>query len=145
MKKPYRPFVLLILDGWGIAPKNEGNAIEIAYKPNYDRLWKKYPHTQLEASGKFVGLPNHDPGNSEAGHMNIGAGRTVVQDAVIINRSIADNTFFENLALLSVADHVKAHKSRLHIMGLVSDGNSPHSSLEHLYATVEFARKQNIQ
>jgi 2,3-bisphosphoglycerate-independent phosphoglycerate mutase len=144
MKKKYQPLVLLILDGWGLAPKSRGNAIELAKKPNFDKLWKKYPHTKLAASGKCAGLPNHDAGNSEAGHMNIGAGRTVLQDSVIINRAIEDGTFFDNIALQSAADHVKANKSRLHIMGLISDNGSPHSSLEHLLAVIKFCKLKKI-
>lgn len=144
MNKKYRPVVLLILDGWGIAPKWRGNAIELAKKPNFDKLWKKYPHTKLLASGKWVGLPNHDAGNSEAGHMNIGAGRTVLQDSMIINRAIEDGTFFDNVSLHAVVDHVKANKSRLHIMGLISADGSPHSNLDHLIALTDLCRREKL-
>jgi len=134
-----KPLVLLILDGWGIAPKNQGNAIELAKKPVFDYLWKNFPHAELKAHGKFVGLPDNQVGNSEAGHMNIGAGRVVVQDAVVISESIKRGRFFNNIALKKAMAHAKKRTSALHIMGLVSEGDSPHSSLEHLYALVEMA------
>ena len=145
MKKSYQPNVLLILDGWGIAPKGPGNAVEIAHKPHFDRVWKKYPHTQLCASESCVGLPDGQAGNSEAGHMNIGAGRVVYQDNVIINRAIADKSFFTNIAFESVLDHVKANHSRLHLMGMLSDGDSPHSSINHLIALVDWAKKKKVE
>ena len=92
--KKSSPLVLLILDGWGVAQKSPGNAIELAKKPNFDRLWKNYPHAKLKASGKDVGLPPNQVGNSEAGHMNIGAGRVVLQDAVYISPPINTRQFF---------------------------------------------------
>ncbi|HCC23765.1 TPA: 2,3-bisphosphoglycerate-independent phosphoglycerate mutase [Candidatus Falkowbacteria bacterium] len=140
-----KPIVLLILDGWGLAPKSKFNAVEQAKKPNFDKLWKKYPHTSLSASGDGVGLPARQPGNSEAGHMNIGAGRLVLQDTMIINRSIDDRTFFGNTAFLHAFDHIKANKSRLHLMGLVSVNGSPHSDLRHLFALIELANAQKQQ
>ena len=133
------PFVLLILDGWGIAPPNKGNAIELAKKPRFDLLWKKFPHTKLEAHGRHVGLIRHQVGNSEAGHMNIGAGRIVEQDATIISEDIQNGKFFKNVALHQVFSHCMDNNSDLHLLGMISDGESPHSSLDHLYALVDMA------
>ncbi len=145
MIKKYQPTILLVMDGFGLAPKGPGNAIELAKKPNFDSLWKKYPHAKLCASESCVGLPDGLAGNSEAGHMNIGAGRVVFQDNVIINRAIADGSFYQNISFKYVNDHIIANKSRLHLMGMVSDGDSPHSSLSHLVALVEWARQQKIE
>ncbi len=136
------PLILLILDGWGIAPKNKGNAIELAKKPNFDFLLKKYSHTSLFAHGRHVGLPENQVGNSEAGHLNIGAGRVVKQDSVIISKAIKDGTFYKNTAILELIKHVNKNKSDLHLMGLISLHNSPHMSLEHLYALTKMACKQ---
>lgn len=133
------PVVLLILDGWGIAPKNPGNAIELAHKPHFDALWKKYPHTKLQAHGRHVGLPRHQVGNSEAGHMNIGAGRVIEQDATIISEEIQNGKFFKNVALHEVFSHCQKNSSDLHLFGMIADGDSPHSSLDHLYALVDMA------
>ncbi|MEK7159812.1 MAG: 2,3-bisphosphoglycerate-independent phosphoglycerate mutase [Patescibacteria group bacterium] len=139
------PVVLLILDGWGIAPPNRGNAIELAKKPNFDRLWEKFPHTTLKAHGHFVGLPDEQVGNSEAGHINIGAGRCIEQDSTIISESISDGRFKKNLAFREVFEYVKKNKSGLHLLGLVSDGDSPHSSLDHLYELVNLAYNQGLR
>lgn len=140
-----RPIVLLILDGWGIAPASKGNAIEAARKPHFDKLWDKYPHTLLDASGKHVGLPADWVGNSEAGHANIGAGRIVKDDMVIISEDIVNGRFQKNLALNQTLDFVLKNKSRLHVMGMASDGQSPHSSLEHLYALVDLAAARGVK
>ena len=137
--------VLLILDGWGIAPKNRGNAIELARKPNFDKFWDRYPHTELKAHGEFVGLFKDEVGNSEAGHMSIGAGRLIKDDAVTISEDIASGKLFKNTALLQAIETVKKNKSRLHLMGLISDGSSPHAYLDHLYALVDFAYQNNIE
>lgn len=141
------PLLLLILDGWGIWDKTRGNAIAKAKTPIIDNLYKKYPNTLLQASSKQVGLPNNQPGNSEAGHMNIGAGRVVEQDSVIISRSINNGTFFKNPAFLQAARHVTDNKSDIHLMGLLSDGSSPHSDDDHLLSLISFfinRTKQNI-
>ncbi len=140
-----KPFVLLILDGWGFAPKNRGNAIELAKKPNFDYLWKKYPHAQLKAHGEFVGLPKRQVGNSEAGHMNIGAGKVIEQDSSVISAEIKNGRFFNNPALLKAIEHAKKSRSALHLLGLVSRGNSPHSSLDHLYALVDLAYTHEVK
>ncbi len=139
------PVVLLILDGWGLAPKSPANAIELAKKPNFDRLWKNYPHTQLQASGRFVGLPDHQFGNSEAGHMNIGAGRVVDQDAVYICKEISTGKFFKNLAFETAYNHIEKHHSNLHLMGMLSNGQSAHADPDHLLALLAWSRKKKIK
>jgi len=139
------PIVLLILDGWGIAPASKGNAIEAAKKPHFDKLWDKYPHTTLDASGKHVGLPVGWVGNSEAGHANIGAGRIVKDDMVTIFEDIANGRFQKNLALNQTIDFVLKNRSHLHVMGMASDGQSPHSSLEHLDAIVDLSAARGVK
>ncbi|MBN1326194.1 2,3-bisphosphoglycerate-independent phosphoglycerate mutase, partial [Candidatus Falkowbacteria bacterium] len=132
------PFVLVILDGWGIAKPSDSNAIYLAKKPTYDHLIKRYPNTTLLASGKNVGLPNGQDGNSEAGHMNIGAGRVAKQDAVIVNDMIKDGSFFKSRVLFQALNHAKKYKSNVHLMGLLSNGQSAHSEPRHLYALLKF-------
>lgn len=139
------PTILLILDGWGIYHPYNGNAISQAHTPNYDSFLKKYPNIQLQASGKFVGLPAHEDGNSEAGHLNIGAGRIVKQDTVTVSESIQDGTFFKNPAFLAAAKHVKKNKSDLHLMGLLTGWQSAHADPNHLIALLKFYRKHNIK
>ncbi|MFH0856585.1 MAG: 2,3-bisphosphoglycerate-independent phosphoglycerate mutase, partial [bacterium] len=136
-----RLLVLLILDGWGIAPPSKGNAITLAKTPTMDKLFKKYPHCKLSAYDGFVGLPEGQDGNSEAGHMNLGAGRIIEQDALIINRSIDDGTFFKNPALFDAIRHAENNKSNLHLMGLLSGCQSPHSSPKHFYALLKLIRE----
>ncbi len=135
------PVMLVILDGFGIAPKGPGNAVALANTPNFDKYWQKYPHSQLEASGKAVGLPAGQMGNSEVGHMNLGAGRIVMQSLSFIQDKIDNGEFFENEVLRAAYDNAK--DKALHIMGLVSDGGV-HSDLEHLLALLEFAKKENL-
>jgi 2,3-bisphosphoglycerate-independent phosphoglycerate mutase len=139
------PMILIILDGWGIAKPSKGNAIELAQTPVIDKLSKEYPYTELCASGECVGLPKGQVGNSEAGHMNIGAGRLVKQDVTVINESIADGTFFKNAAFLEAVRHVKKQKSRLHIMGMLSSGSSPHSDPAHIKALISLAKELAIK
>jgi len=141
----YMPIILVILDGWGIAKPNKGNAVNLAKTPFIDSLTKKYPHTELCASGKCVGLPADQPGNSEAGHMNIGAGRLVEQDMIRISRSINNGTFFKNAAFLEAIRHVKKGKGKLHLMGMLSDGMSPHSDPDHILALIILARNYGLQ
>ena len=141
----YKPVVLLILDGWGIAPKSRGNAIELAKKPNFDRLWNEYPHTKLKAHGQAVGVPKGWVGNSEAGHVNLGAGRKIEDDAVTISRDIRTGRFKKNYSLNQAMKFALENKSALHLMGLVSDGQSPHSSLDHLIALVDLAHSKGIE
>lgn len=138
-----KPVVLVIMDGFGIAPPSEGNAISRARKPNYDYFWNNYPHTELIASGESVGLPANEVGNTEVGHLTMGAGRVILQDLKRIDLSIERGTFFDNKAMLEAVNHVKSNSSNLHVMGLVSSGNV-HSSLEHLYAILQFCKKEEV-
>jgi 2,3-bisphosphoglycerate-independent phosphoglycerate mutase len=138
------PFVILVvLDGWGIAPPSPGNAIAMANKPNMDRFWSSFPHTQLIASGESVGLPRGEVGNTEVGHLNLGAGRIVYQDLERINLSIADGSLYENNVLLEAVNHASKNNSNLHIMGLVGAGGV-HSNIEHLFALINLVKKQNF-
>ncbi|HKY74016.1 MAG TPA: 2,3-bisphosphoglycerate-independent phosphoglycerate mutase [Patescibacteria group bacterium] len=135
-----KPVVLLILDGWGVGPKNAGNAIELSKKPNIDRIELLYPHGTLDASGVAVGLPKGEDGNTETGHLNIGAGRIVYQDLPRINMSIADGSFTQNSAFQHAFEHVKRNDSVLHLMGLLGSGGV-HSSVSHLYALLAAAKQ----
>lgn len=137
------PMVLLILDGWGIGPDYPGNAVIKARTPNMDRYWVEYPHTQLTASGEAVGLPDGVDGNSETGHMNIGAGGIVFQDLPRINASIADSSFMKNQAFVNAINHAKHHDSTLHLMGLLG-GGFVHSSLEHLFALLNTCKLHGL-
>lgn len=139
------PIILIILDGWGIANPNKGNAIGLSDTPIINGLSKKYPYTELCASGKCVGLPSGQPGNSEAGHMNIGAGRLVEQDVIRISRSINNGTFFKNAAFLEAIRHIKKKNGNLHLMGMISDGMSPHSDPDHILALLVLARNYGIK
>ncbi len=139
-----RPAVLLILDGWGIGPNYAGNAIARSQTPNMDRYWASFPHTQLSASGQAVGLPHGEDGNTETGHLNIGAGSIVYQDLPRINMAIADGSFNITPAFLNAFAHVKNNSSSLHIMGLVGAGGV-HSNIEHLYALLNLCKVQQVQ
>ncbi len=143
MNRP-RPAVLAILDGWGVAPPSDGNAIYHAETPNMDRFVHEYPAMSLYASGNEVGLSYGEMGNSEVGHLNIGAGRVYYQTFPRINKTIIDGTFFQNKAFLAAHEQVVSHKSSLHLIGLVSPGNV-HASQEHLYTLLEFAKKNKIK
>lgn len=138
-------FVLLtVMDGWGIAPPGPGNAISQAATPNMNRFWAMYPHSQLGASGESVGLPRGEVGNTETGHLNLGAGRIVYQDLQRINMSIADGSFFKNQILIGAIDHAVSFNSNLHYMGLVGAGGV-HSNIEHLYALLEMAKEHEFK
>lgn len=137
--------ILAILDGWGIGPKDDTNAIYLAKTPVFDYLTKKYPHIQLGATGIDVGLDNHQTSGSETGHMNIGAGRIVEQDSRKISESINTGTFFHNAAFLGAISHVKKNGSRLHLMGLLGNEDSPHMNPYHLEALLLLAKNHNIQ
>jgi 2,3-bisphosphoglycerate-independent phosphoglycerate mutase len=139
-----RPLLLMILDGYGISGTKEGNAIAAARKPNMDELFAAYPHSELESSGESVGLPDGQMGNSEVGHLNIGAGRIVYQDLTRISRSIREGDFFRNKEILEAICNVKNHNSSLHLMGLLSDGGV-HSHISHLYALLRLAKEQGIK
>jgi len=138
-----RPVVLIVLDGWGYRESTEGNAVRLARTPTWDRLWAKAPRTLLEASGRAVGLPTGQMGNSEVGHMNLGAGRVVMQDLVRITASIEEGAFFRNPAFLAACARVKQSGGTLHLMGLVGDGGV-HAHQEHAIALVDLAQKQGI-
>ena len=132
------------MDGWGVNPHNDNNAVYLARTPNTDRYFTEYPYTTLKCSGEAVGLPEGLMGNSEVGHLNIGAGRIVYQDIVRISKSIHDGDFFKNKILLSAVDNAKKNKSSLHLMGLLSDGGV-HSDIIHLYALLELAKKRGLK
>lgn len=143
--KSLGPIALVIIDGWGINKKYPGNAIELAQTPVMDKILKNYPHALLHASGKYVGLPSDQIGNSEAGHLNIGAGRVVEQDAVKIGKAINQGSFFRNPIFVNMINHVKEHSSSLHIMGLLSDGQSAHSDPDHIFALIALTRMNNVK
>ena len=135
--------MLLILDGWGLTDIIEGNAIAAASKPNFDNFWSNYPHTKLSASGLDVGLPEGQMGNSEVGHLNIGAGRIIYQDFTRINKEIKEGKFFANPAFLGAIDNVKKNNSDLHLFGLLSDGGV-HSHIDHIKALLKLAYDNNV-
>ena len=133
---------LVILDGWGLAPAGPGNAVELAQTPVFDQLWARYPHTQLDASGRAVGLPEGQMGNSEVGHTNLGAGRVVRQDLVRIDEDVESGAFARNPVLADAVQ--RARGSALHLLGLVSDGGV-HSHIRHLQALIEMARQAEVR
>ena len=135
---------LLILDGFGYRKEKEGNAIKTDGVANIKALWDSYPHTLLQASGMDVGLPAGQMGNSEVGHLNIGAGRIVYQEFTRISKSIDDGEFFQNPAFLGAVENCKKHDSALHLMGLCSDGGV-HSHLTHLYALLKLAKDHGLE
>ena len=144
MKNFKRPTMLMILDGYGINENiKEKNAIADAKKPNLDAIFEKYPHTAIKACGLDVGLPAGQMGNSEVGHLNIGAGRIVYQDLTMITKAIEDGDFFENPAFIKAIDHVKKNGSTLHLLGLLSDGGV-HSHISHLIALTDLAAKNGV-
>jgi 2,3-bisphosphoglycerate-independent phosphoglycerate mutase len=141
---PVPSVALVILDGWGLAEPGPGNAISLAETPVFDRLWESYPHTRLSAQGRDVGLPEGQMGNSEVGHLNLGAGSIVPQDLARIDTAIADGSFFENEALLAMCERARrSPRGRLHVLGLVSDGGV-HSGWEHLEAAIELASQEGV-
>ncbi len=148
VKKPRpsttKPVVLVVMDGYGKAPDSEGNAISKANRPNLLNYTKLFPHGEVIASGESVGLPANEVGNTEVGHLTLGAGRVIDQDLVRINKSIKNFSFYDNKALLDAMDHTRKYNSKLHIAGLVSEGNV-HSSLNHFWAVYEFCRKNNLR
>jgi len=144
MSKVAKPVVLAILDGWGVAPDDEGNAITRAETPNLDRFLREYPAMTLYASGNEVGLMFGEMGNSEVGHLNIGAGRVYYQTLPRINKTISEKSFFDNKALVQVCQQVKKNKSALHLIGLLGPGNV-HASQEHLHALLDLAKQQKVK
>ncbi|MDW7672695.1 MAG: 2,3-bisphosphoglycerate-independent phosphoglycerate mutase [Bacillota bacterium] len=139
-----KPVVLMILDGFGIREQEAGNAVKKAHLPHFNELMEKCPNTQLQASGLAVGLPEGQMGNSEVGHLNIGAGRVVYQELTRITKSIKDGEFLENNALVKAVKHVKSNGQTLHLMGLVSDGGV-HSHMDHLFGLLEMAAVHNVK
>lgn len=138
-----RPSMILIMDGYGLNDSDYGNAMAKADKPALDEIFRKYPGTRIDACGSHVGLPDGQMGNSEVGHMNIGAGRIVYQSLSRITMAIEDGSFFENKALLKAIAHVKQNGSKLHISGLLSDGGV-HSHIEHIKALIDLAKRSGI-
>lgn len=138
------PIVLLILDGWGLAPASKSNPVSQTKLPNFDKLFKEGAHTRLWAHGQYVGLPKDQDGNSEAGHLNLGAGRVVIQDPVVISEAIADKTFFKNPAFREAIRHVARNNSSMHLMGMLSDGQSAHATPEHLYALLSLMARERV-
>ena len=139
-----KPTVLLILDGYGERKEKDGNAIALANTPVMDKLKKEFPYVEGQASGLFVGLPDGQMGNSEVGHMNMGAGRIVYQELTRITKAIEDGDFFENKALKEAVEHCKKENSALHFMGLVSSGGV-HSHIEHIYGLLELAKREGLK
>jgi len=138
-----RPTMLMILDGFGLNPSQTGNAIAAAKTPNLDSIFEKYPAVSLGACGLDVGLPDGQMGNSEVGHLNIGAGRVVYQELTRITKSIEDGAFFDNPALNSAMEHARANHSTLHLLGLLSDGGV-HSHISHLFALLTMAKEKGL-
>jgi 2,3-bisphosphoglycerate-independent phosphoglycerate mutase len=134
LPRRYPLVALVILDGWGCAPPGPGNAVDLAATPNFDRLWRTYPHTTLDASGEAVGLPPGQMGNSEVGHLTIGSGRVLFQDLMRVNKAIEDGSFFDNRVLKDAF----ARGERVHLLGLVSHGGV-HSHIHHVEALLRFA------
>ncbi|MCM3749354.1 2,3-bisphosphoglycerate-independent phosphoglycerate mutase [Paenibacillus pasadenensis] len=138
------PIALIIMDGFGLRNDIVGNAVAQANKPNYDRFMAEYPNTTLTACGEAVGLPEGQMGNSEVGHLNIGAGRIVYQDLTRITKSIRDGEFYDNDTLIGAVRHAKLNDKKLHLYGLVSDGGV-HSHIAHLFALLELAKKEGLE
>ena len=143
MSRP-KPLILIILDGWGYRAETKANAIALARKPNYDRLLREYPNTLIHTSGPFVGLPEGQMGNSEVGHLNIGAGRIVHMDITRIDLMIQNGELFKHPVLLEAMKHARTAERRLHLFGLISDGGV-HSQQEHLYALLKMAKQNGVE
>src|SRR5271170_1594417 len=142
MAKRPKPLILTVLDGWGFSAQTKGNAIAQARKPNYDEILKKFPNTLIQTSGPYVGLPDGQMGNSEVGHMNMGAGRIVQMDITRIDAMIASGEFFRQPLLLEAMK--RGSKGQLHLLGLVSDGGV-HSHMNHLFALLRMARENQVE
>ena len=143
-KNKKTPTILIILDGWGISAQREGNAVALSKTPFLDKIQADFPTTQLQACCENVGLPPNVMGNSEVGHLNMGAGRVVPQDLKIINDAITAGTFFANPTILAALNHVRQHNSKLHLVGMISDGQV-HSDIRFLYALLKLCRQNNIE
>src|SRR3954468_3099793 len=140
---PRRPVVLVVLDGWGYRPEREGNAIALANTPTWNALVDRYPRTLLDASGLAVGLPEGQMGNSEVGHLNLGAGRVVMQDLVRIGESIRDGSFFENSVFVNACDYAKKSGGTVHLMGLIGTGGV-HAIDKHLFALIDLCARRGV-
>jgi 2,3-bisphosphoglycerate-independent phosphoglycerate mutase len=138
-----KPLLLMILDGWGINPNPAHNAVALANTPNLTKYLNDYPHTRIRTSGMAVGLPEGQMGNSEVGHLNLGAGRVVYQELTRVTKAILDGDFFTNPVLLDCIARIKASGGRLHLSGLLSDGGV-HSHNSHLYALLELAKLEGL-
>ena len=143
MDKISKPIVLVILDGWGVAPASEGNGVALAETPNFKKLVATYPAMTLLASGESVGLSWGEMGNSEVGHLNLGVGRIFYQNLPRISKAIGDGSFFENKVLLRAVEHARKFRSKIHLLGLTSEGRV-HSTLPHCYALLEFMKQQKM-
>src|ERR1700731_3708353 len=141
MPRP-KPLILTILDGWGFSPATQGNAIAAARKPAYDKLLREFPNTLIHTSGPFVGLPKGQMGNSEVGHLNIGAGRVILMDVMRIDLMIASGEFFRHPVLGDCMHNARSH--HLHLLGLCSNGGV-HSQLTHLYALLRMAKQEGVE
>lgn len=139
-----KPIILCIMDGYGIAPSSKGNCIAKAKKPNLDRIFNEYPTTFIQASGEAVGLPNGQMGNSEVGHLNIGAGHIVYQSLTLINKAIKDGSFYKNEKYLEAINNCKINNKNLHIFGLMSDGGV-HSHIDHICAIIKMAKQEGLK
>jgi len=139
-----KPLALFILDGYGLSDKKEGNAVKVADTPYLDSLFKEYPHNELQASGEAVGLPQGQMGNSEVGHLNLGAGRIVDQDYTRLNKVKEEGLFEKNEILQKAIASVKKHDSALHLLGLLSDGGV-HSHIRHLFGLLEMAKDAGLK
>ena len=135
---------LVVLDGWGLAPPDPGNAVELADTPVFDRLWRDFPHTQIAASGEAVGLPAGQAGNSEVGHLTIGSGRILFQDLMRVNAAIRDGSLFENEALVGAVRRARARGGDVHLLGLVSRGGV-HSHIDHVRALLDLAKREGME
>ena len=144
MPRSFHLVTLVVLDGWGCAPPGQGNAVELASTPVFDRLWREYPHTTLAASGEAVGLPPGQMGNSEVGHLTIGSGRILFQDLQRVNVAIRDGSVFENPALVGAFERARERGGDVHLLGLVSHGGV-HSHIDHVRALLELARRQGLE
>src|SRR5262249_27461928 len=142
MPKRPKPMVLTVLDGWGYSPETKGNAIALARKPTYDELLKRFPHSLVHTSGPWVGLPEGQMGNSEVGHLNMGAGRIVHMDITRLDRMIESGEFFRNALLLKAM--ARGRERQLHLLGLLSDGGV-HSHINHLFALLRMARENKVE
>jgi 2,3-bisphosphoglycerate-independent phosphoglycerate mutase len=143
-RRPYPLVALVILDGWGCAPHGPGNAVALAATPVFDALWERYPHSTLSASGEDVGLPPGQMGNSEVGHLTIGAGRIVLHDLMRVNRAIERGDFFTNAALVGAFERARERGGNVHSLGLVSHGGV-HSHIDHVRALLELARREGFE